>query len=529
MNYIILSFILAQLGFAQDTPKLPTANERVLLFKQIVSEMNRLDGDGLIPRSNRPENWEATTAKLEKEALEAKTLFELGRVFKRLDASYPNLHAKVHLHKSLDVVKSEGALSFNFSIVPELKNSEASNYDYYIKTKENNLDLKNGDQVISINGESIQSLEDTNFIFCKFPLKSQCALELFYNFKKEILWSRTQPLEIKVKRDNQEIKTKVSFEILSADAKPKSDPDLTCEEQEALYKPFVLDFKGYNLCAYTSKIYPKTLVLRIKSFVYGSNDPISSLEAEVELFWVNYWSKKSGHYNMILFDIIDNHGGSSPIPYYGLFTQNPYQEQYAQFRKIKEFERKDIIENNFWGDKAKEIWLQNIKKDGTYEKTLEGEFLPPVPQFCADQKNDCREGLFQPRKHNFKGRIKILMNQWTISSGVGFVDNMAKLFKNKVTTYGHYDSGDSAYSRATVSASIENNKPRVDVLALSKAKKPDQPEPWVRQIVTVTRSTDAEGNIISGKVQKITHWIPRSWKQSDEEWQKEVFNKALGK
>jgi hypothetical protein len=47
--------------------------------------------------------------------------------------------------------------------------------------------------------------------------------------------------------------------------------------------------------------------------------------------------------------------------------------------------------------------------------------------------------------------------------------------------------------------------------------------------VSVTRSTDAEGNIVSGKVQKIDHWVPRSWKQSDEEWQREVFKQALVK
>lgn len=525
----LLFFLLSNLCLAQDTPKLPSANDRVLLFNQVVSEMNRLDGEGLIPRSNRAESWEETTTKLSNEVREAKTLFEFGQVFQRLDATYPNLHARIHLHKALDVVKSEGALNFKFSIVPDLKKSEASHFDYFIRTKETDLDLKNGDQVVAINGQSIKSLEDANFIFCKFPLKSQCALDLFSNLKKELLWSRSQPLEITVKRDIKEIKTKVTYEVLSADTKPTSDPDQSCEEQESLYKPFMLDFKGYNLCAYTSKKHPKTLVLRIKSFVYGSGNPIGSLESEVDLFWVNYWSKKSGQFNVIMFDIINNHGGNSPIPYYALFTQKPYQEQYAQFRKIKEFERKDILESNFWGDKAKEIWFQNIKKDGTYEKTKEGEFLPTVPQFCADQNKDCREGFFQPRKHKFNGKIKILMNQWTISSGVGFVDNMGKLFKNRVTTYGHFDSADSAYSRATVSASLENNKPRVDVLPLSKAKKPDQPEPWIRQIVSVTRSTDSEGNIISGKMQKIDHWVSRPWNQSDEEWQREVFLQALKK
>lgn len=89
------------------------------------------------------------------------------------------------------------------------------------------------------------------------------------------------------------------------------------------------------------------------------------------------------------------------------------------------------------------------------------------------------------------------------------------------------DSGDSAYSRATIATTFENNKIKIDVIPLKKAKKPDPPEPWVRQIVSVTRSTDREGKIISGKVQKLDYWIPRPWSQSDDDWQKAVFEKAL--
>lgn len=526
---IFLIFILGSSAVsAQEMPKFPDENDRVKLFNQVVSEMNRLDGEGLIPRANRPQSWIVTTTQLSHEAKEAKSFFELGRVFKRLNATYPNLHARLYLHKLLDSTIYEGALKFNFTIAPDLKKSHESSYDFFIKTKDSGIDLKDGDQVIAIGDQSIKAIEETNFIFCKFPLKSQCALDLFANLKKELLfWSRSEPLLITVKRNNKELKIKATYEILPPDTKPPSEPDLSCEEQEVMYLPFKLDFKGYNLCAYTSKKYPKTLVLRIKSFVYGSHDPIGSLRSEVDLFWFNYWSKKSAQFDSIVFDMIDNHGGNSPIPYYALFTQKPYQEQFAQFRKIKELERKDMLENNFWGDQAKDIWLQNLKKNGIFDKTPEGEFLPAVPQFCADQKIDCRDGLFQPRRHSFKGKIKILMNQWTISSGVGFVDNMVKLFKNRVTTYGHYDSADSAYSRATVAASLQNNILKVEVLPLDKAKRPDQPEPWIRQIVSVTRSTDSEGHIISGVVQKMDHWIPKPWQLSDDEWQHEVFKAAL--
>lgn len=528
MKIFFLALFLTQFTQAQDAPKLPNSTEREHLFKQVVSEINRLDGEGLIPRYNRPEDWTTTTNKLTTEAKEAKTLNGFGRVFKRLDATYPNLHARVYLHPDLDIEKSEGFLKFNFTIKPDLKASTQDNYRYFIfKHKNDTSDLKHGDEVISINDLTIKNIEDQNFIFCKMPLKSQCALELFPNFRKEILnWTRQQPLEITILRAGKELKILIKPEILPLDKK-QNDLDLNCEEQQALYKNFDLEFKGYNLCAYHSQAKPQVLVLRIKSFVYNDGDPIGDLENEIDFFWTNYWKKNSAKIKTVIFDVTDNHGGKSPISYYGIFTNKPYQEQYAQYRKIKEFERPDIFQSLFWGDAGKEIWLKNLKTSGNFEKLSEGDFLPPVPQFCANQKKDCTEDLFQPRKHHFKGNIKIIMNQWCISSCVGFVDNMIKLFKGKVKTYGHPDSGDSAYSRATVAASFEKNKSKVELLILKKARKPDNPEPWIRQIVSVTRSTDSTGHIISGRVQKIDHWIPQPWDQTDEDWIRAAFNTAI--
>ncbi len=528
MNYIFLFLLISNIAKAQETLKLPPPSVREQMFRQVVSEINRLDGEGLIPRVNRPETWQITTDKLAVEAKNANTTFDFGIVFKKLDATYPNLHAKIYLHKALDAASSEGSIKFNFLLRPDLKSNSQESYRYYIKIKKDvESDFKNGDEAIAINGVSIEDLQKQNFVFCKFPLFSQCANELFDNIRHERLnWNRRQPLEFTVLRDNTEFTIKPKFEV-ALKSNSQNEPEATCEDQKARYKNFDLDFKGYNLCAYRSVQHPKILVLRIKSFVYGQGDPIGDLPTEVDLFWTNYWRKNSAEFKTIIFDVIENTGGQSPIPYYALFAQKPYQEQFAQFKKIKEFERKDIFESLFWGDKAKEIWFENIKKDGTFAKINEGEFFPPVPQFCADQNKDCREGLFPPKKHKFNGNIKILLNSWCISSCVGFVDNMAKLFKGKVKIYGHPDSGDSAYSRATVAASFENNKVKVDVIPQKKAKKPDSPEPWIRQVVSVTRSTDSDSNIISGKVQKVDFWVPRAWSQSDDEWPAAVFEKAL--
>jgi len=515
--------------FADEKISLPISEQRKALFQSFVSEINRLDGEGLIPRFNRPESWETTTQKLISQAQTADTLFAFGRVFKRLDATYPNLHARVHLRQELDQEKAEGLIKFHFNIRPQLLNQHSQHFSYFIVDPESKSDLKNGDEIIELNGQPIAELEKENFLYCKFPTFAQCAIDLESNLKKELLsWNRELPLKFKIKRKSSVIELPGSFDVIPFNKKTSED-NLDCQSQESRYKNFTLDYKGYNLCAYKSAKYPNKLVLRIKSFVYAPEDPITDLNTEVDMFWFNYWRKQSQSVKELIIDVIGNYGGQSPIPYYGLFTKSPYQEQYAQFRKIKEFERKEVFSSLLWGEKAKEIWFEDLKSTGQYAKINEGDFLPTVPQFCADQTKSCSTGLFQPRDHKFRGKVKILVDQWCISSCVGFVDNMSKLFKNRLQTYGHEDSADSAYSRLTLALLPDDTVEKIKVLPLSKAKKPDSPLPWVRQVVSVTRSTDSFGKILSGKPQKIDYWIPRKWEQSVDDWSKSVFNKAVSK
>ncbi len=178
-------------------------------------------------------------------------------------------------------------------------------------------------------------------------------------------------------------------------------------------------------------------------------------------------------------------------------------------------------------DKGKENWFENIKKDGSFSKTAIGEFLGQIPQFCADKNKDCREGLFIPRKNGFKGKVKVLMDHWCISSCVGFVSNIKDLLKDRVQTFGSPDSGDSTYSRLSILVNpLSIGKIEANVAPMKKARNPDKPESWVRQVVSVTRSTDKDGNILSGKPQKIDVWVPRLWNQDYDSWAAEVFRSA---
>jgi hypothetical protein len=528
-KYLFLIFVQLTMGSAFASPKelpLPNAQKRKAMVLNLSQEILRLDGEGLIPRVNRPESWESTMQRLAEEASEAKSLYELGLVFKRVDATYPNLHAKIVMIPELDERKTEGTVVFPISFFPVSAERKFTSSKFKINTrKDSKSDFQSGDELLSINSRPLQEWTDENFIFCKFPYREQCEIEFYDNFRKELSgWNRHQPLELKVRRGSEELTFAVHPEVKpwSQDEEPTNLP---CDVQPNRYKGFKLAYEGENLCAFESVQNPNVVALRIKSFVY-QDVPFAVLDGEVQIFWNNYWSKKSPKVKTLILDVIDNHGGQSPVPYYGLFYSQPYQEQYVQFKKIAEFERQDILESLFWGDKGKEIWFDSIKKDGTFSRAKNGDFFGQIPQFCANRKKDCREDLFQPRANGFKGQVKVLMNQWCVSSCVGFVSNIKDLLKERVKTYGIPDSGDSAYSRLTVFVSPEAE---AAVGAMKKAQKPDEPAPWIRQIVSVTRSTDKDGKILSGIPQAIDVWVPRIWNQSDDEWASSVFNKAVGR
>jgi hypothetical protein len=466
MKYIFLTLLISLSAQAKDL-SLPNAKTRQAMVLNLSQEILRLDGEGLIPRANRPESRDATIQRLAKEARDAKNLYDLGRVFKKVDATYPNLHAKLFTIPELDERKTEGTVELPIKFFPVSAERKFNGSRFKITTIKNaKSDFQNGDEIISINSRSIQEWTDENFIFCKFPYREQCEIEFYDNFRKELLgWNRHQPLGLKVRRGKQELNIAVQPEVkpLNLDEEPT---DLPCDVSPSRYKGFKLAYWGENLCAFESIRNSNIVALRIKSFQY-QDMPFAVLDGEIQLFWNNYWNQKSPKVKTLILDVIDNHGGQSPVPYYGLFYSQPYQEQYVQFKKIEEFERQDILESLFWGDKGKEIWFENIKKDGTFSRAKNGDFFGQIPQFCANRKKDCREDLFNPKPNGFKGQVKILMSQWCVSSCVGFVYNIKNLLKERVKTYGIPDSGDSAYSRLTVFVSP---KAEISVGALKKAK-----------------------------------------------------------
>jgi hypothetical protein len=302
------------------------------------------------------------------------------------------------------------------------------------------------------------------------------------------------------------------------------------------YPGFTPAYVGVHACVFESAAQPGVFVLRIPSFAYehGEEQGIDPVEKEVRQLYDGFWKDRAEGIRTLIVDVLDNHGGSEPTPYYKLLFDAPFQEQYVQYRKLAELEgdsepSKRLWSSVLWGEKGKEDWLAGLRRDGRWDKVPTGGFLPPVPQFCAEEV-DCEHSLFTPLPHQFTGRVKVLINRLCISSCVGFVYDLVDVFGGRARTYGEPDSGDSTYSRLFLDVFLDAKDPRGFRTRLSPYDgrgARNLGEAFYRLIVSVTRSTDAHGRVISGIPQKIDVPLLPRWDEAPEGWAARVFAEAL--
>lgn len=95
----------------------------VALFENLITEIYRLDGDGLISRINRQKSWQSIVDELKQELQNSSTdNYAIGRVFSKLDAAYPNLHAHIRLHPHYDY-NEQIASNVPVRFAPEIVNN----------------------------------------------------------------------------------------------------------------------------------------------------------------------------------------------------------------------------------------------------------------------------------------------------------------------------------------------------------------------------------------------------------------------
>lgn len=551
MKQLFLSLIVLFSISSRAGEALPELKTRLAMFDAFVSEIEKLDAEGLPARANRPETWKVTIAKLRKDLEAAKTTSDVGRVFDRVDATYPNLHA--HLTAS-EAYSHRTRPQFSVRFRPEVIAKNQKSYSYKISSIDGELvkGLKEsvrpaiGDDLLAINGRPMSEWSRENFVFCKFPYREQCESNFFDHFRKGLLsWRPGEKFQLTVRRNGRVWTFEApvvppaaaSAEKASSSSSSSAQDEVSeCPVESDRYEGFKPVYKGFNICVFESEKNPGVAVLRLASFRYRNlpeTSKFKTLRKEVGAFYDEYWKAKAPTVKKLIIDVIDNGGGDTPVGWYEVFLDKPFQEQGVEFKKIPALEIADIREVMFYGDAGKEIWFKRLNDDGSFAKIKAGGFLPEIPQFCATEDKSCEEGLFQPRPHGFKGEIRILVNEWCISSCTGFVWQLKDKLGSRVKLVGMPDSGDSAYARVYLDLYLDPSKPggfRLEVAGRKGQTTQELPTGAIlRHQVAVTRSTDMRGHVVSAKPTPVDVWVPIHYKEFDDSWEAKAFKAALAK
>lgn len=353
-----LGFLLVFIFGFHVQAEFPSESVRVKVFDRLVSEMERIDGEGLLPRENRPEPWHSTVRQLRSQIIAAKTPQEFGAVFRKLDATYPNLHARVVLADEYEPAtyskKPEIAVRFRAEIIK--RHQRTFTYKISNINSEMMKEFKEherpaiGDILLAINDRPLSQWSKENFIYCKFPHREQCENNIFDNFRKGLLsWKAFEPLQYTFLRNGREWKLKIPVQNPTPTTS-EDNQSSDCPVESDRYEAFTTSYKGLNVCAFESPRFPGTVVLRIASFSYkglGEGSKIKSIKDEVDKFYEYFWQDRAPKTKKLIIDLLDNGGGDTPVEWYRIFYSKPFQEMYVRFKKLIELDKPEVRGNLF--------------------------------------------------------------------------------------------------------------------------------------------------------------------------------------
>lgn len=510
MKFLYVGLIFFTNIYAGEFSKIPSSELQKTIFKAIRSEMIRPDGEGLIARKERPLNFLQTTDNLLNESIQEENIQDFYSLFKRLDGAYTNLHSKLvfnpELEQSINIplykLMKVGSIA---EVVPGIETKFFVNYI-------DDGDLKNlieeGDEIVRINGRSIKSWLDENFLFCKLPFRGQCDNNFEVNLLSlNLSWKGTK-LIYSVKHLEKIVDIEVKFYNPESNT-TKSDKKLCDYKADKKYPNFKLVYKGQYNCLFENIDNPSIALMRISSFQYKRNaDPANrfkSVDEEVNAFYP-FWKQNAEKYKELIIDLLSNGGGNAPIPYYKILVHGLFQEQYVEFKKTKEFEDERLRSSMLWDNTAQELSYQKLLITGEWSKLAYGSFTKPIPIFCADDSRPCEESSFESYEHNFRGNVHLMVNEWCVSSCDGFVWAMNNLLKAKL--YGQPQAADSAYARLRIDAIWDANEKDGFKVVINPERGEFDPNFIIGQTIAVSRATDAQGKILNGDPLPLEKMIP---------------------
>ena len=222
------------------------------------------------------------------------------------------------------------------------------------------------------------------------------------------------------------------------------------------YKNWKLISKGYKVALLQKN---NVALIKIRNFKYPNgrgggvscedvNPADSTMCKDVRLLKTGLDSI-SKNIEYLIFDLQGNHGGQENTPFLKMFSPGPFYDLRVQYRKTPLLLNPKIREALNYYESRGENWFKQIKNNGIYDKTKEGDFLPPRADFCRGDFN-CKLVKQKPNDaltSKFK-KIIILVNDATASSA----DDFTFRFKENKNVYvaGQPQASDLTYALITV-------------------------------------------------------------------------------
>lgn len=548
--YTVFSFASATVfaqnsNLSQSLPPSLTQQQKVTLFDRVVSEIERLDGDGLIIRHTRPESWRETVARLRKEAALAATLIEFGDVFHRLRGTYPNFHAAVRLADAyrapwmqrdrwLPVVIRADVVKPGISR-PRLRVASVDAAWANARSANDGTPVL-GDEVVAINGRPASEWLRENEIFCKQPLAAQCPIEFHRNLARGLLyWRPDSPLVIDVVRLGEKAEA-IRFTINpNAVASPPPTasvalPPMFCDAAaRRMPEGFTLAWAGSMVCVFEHPRLAGTQIWRISSFAseYARTRDAKpgqhrTVQQETAAFYEAFWGKRASNVTHLIIDVAGNGGGESVVPWYQLLFTKPFQSSFVRFKKILEFDDPAVRQALFWKANTFADFVGKLKRDDSLSKISEGEWLPAFPMFCPNDDATCLTVKHDPRTHGFSGRASVIVDPLCISACAEFARNIK--YTLDVRIVGLPDSAETTFSRLQIHFGFD-----ADGLAITSIEGDSPVKSRVGTFtVAATLSTNVNGVVHSGRPLKPDRIVERRWNQNGDEWAREAISAALG-
>lgn len=502
---VISSLTSFSFAFAFD---LPSSAVQKKIFKALRDEMIRLDGEGLVTRRDRSQTFYETTENLANEISANNSISDFYSSFQRLDATYTNLHSRVifpiEISQQVQIPWHKRQSIWMFSEVD--KNSVTFKVD---RIEDPSLEkiVTLGDEIVAINGRRIKDWLSENFLFCKYPLAIQCNRKFESNLLSLYLsWKGNTNLVYSIKHEGKIIEVPIKFFTDASETDPLKK---RCDYQaDKRYREFRLIHLGQYACLFQKIDDPSIALLRITSFMYKRDDisnQYKSVGEEVEAL-EKVWLPKAGHFKNLIIDLLNNGGGNFPITYYQILFKGKFQEQYYQTKKTPEFEDARLRSAMIWQESAHELQYQIYLKNGLWDSLKYGDFTPPAPMFCADPEKPCVGPMFEAKVHDFSGKVHIMLNENCVSSCDGFV--WAVKEKLNADLYGFYQAADSTYTRLRIDVIKDDSNSDGFKIEINPQYDPLPKNLIIAQVVATSRSTDAAGNVFSGKPLELKEFVP---------------------